>query len=150
MSEPYVSDVGVEELIDNFEFLEDWDDRFRYIIDLGRKLPPLDAADKTAETKVEGCTSQVWIVCHREPGNPPRLLFCAESDAHIVKGLIAILLTIYSGKSPQEILAIDYKDIIGRVGFEQHLSPNRANGLYAMIERIRQMAAEQAALAESA
>ena len=146
MSEPYVSDVSAEELVDNFDFLEDWDDRFRYIIDLGRKLPPLDESDKTPETKVEGCTSQVWIVSHCEPGNPPRMLFCAESDAHIVKGLIAILLTIYSGKSPREILQVDYKDIIGRIGFEQHLSPNRANGLYAMIERIRQMAAEQAAL----
>ena len=148
MSEPYVSDVDVEELIDNFEFLEDWDDRFRYIIDLGRKLPPLDETDKTAETKVEGCTSQVWIVSQCEPGSPPRMLFCAESDAHIVKGLIAILLTIYSGKSPREILEIDYKDVIARIGFEQHLSPNRANGLYAMIERIRKMAAEQAALVE--
>lgn len=146
MSEPFVSDTTVDELIENFEFLDDWEDRFRYIIDLGRKLPPLDPEDKTPQTKVEGCTSQVWIVSRLTDGNPPRMLFCAESDAHIVKGLIAILMMIYSGKTPEEILEVDYKDIIGRIGFEQHLSPNRANGLYAMIERIRALAAREAAV----
>ncbi len=140
-----MADTRVQELIENFAFLEDWEDRFRYLIDLGRKLPPMDAALKTDESKVRGCTSQVWIVEEVVPGNPPTLHFQADSDAHIVKGLIAVLLSIYEGRSPAEVLAIDIKGAIGELGFEQHLSPNRANGLFSMVERIRQLAAEEAA-----
>ncbi len=134
----------VEELIENFQFLDDWEDRFRYIIDLGRKLEPMDETLKTEASKVRGCTSQVWIVAETEPGGygpgGPRLKFVADSDAHIVRGLIAILLQIYSGQPARDILAVDIKSAIGRLGFEQHLSPNRANGLYSMVERIRGMA----------
>ena len=139
-----MADIRIEELIDNFAFLDDWEDRFRYLIDLGRKLPPMDAALKTEESKVRGCTSQVWIVDSVTPGRPPTLHFQADSDAHIVKGLIAVLLSIYDGRSPEEILAVDIKDAIGKLGFEQHLSPNRANGLYSMVERIRQLAVQEA------
>ena len=139
------ADARVEELIDSFAFLDDWEDRFRYLIDLGRRLEPMDAALKTEQTKVRGCTSQVWILDRVEPGTPPRLHFIADSDAHIVKGLIAALLAIYDGRTPEEILAIDIKDTIARLGFAQALSPNRANGLYAMVERIRALAAQEAA-----
>jgi len=149
MTESAAADPRVEELIDNFSFLDDWEDRFRYLIDLGRKLPPMDDALKTEETKVRGCTSQVWIVDAVEPGagsgsGPPTLHFTADSDAHIVKGLIAVLLAIYDGRTPEEILAVDIRQVIGRLGFEQHLSPNRANGLFSMVERIRALAAQEA------
>jgi cysteine desulfuration protein SufE len=136
-----MSDARVEELIEGFEFLESWDDRFRYIIDLGRKLPPMDEALKSDETKVDGCTSQVWMVARAE-GSPPRLTFLADSDAHIVRGLIAILLTLYEGRPAREILDLDAASTIARLDLAQHLSPNRANGLFAMIGRIRAFAAE--------
>ena len=136
-----MSDARVEELIEGFEFLESWDDRFRYIIDLGRKLPPMDSAMKNDETKVDGCTSQVWMVASAE-GSPPRLTFLADSDAHIVRGLIAILLTLYEGRPAREILDLDAASTIARLDLAQHLSPNRANGLFAMIGRIRAFAAE--------
>ena len=142
------NDARVEDLIDNFSFLDDWEDRFRYLIDLGRKLAPMDEALKTEETKVRGCTSQVWIVDEVKPGeggSAPTLHFIADSDAHIVKGLIAVLLEIYDGRTPGEILAVDIKGAIGKLGFEQHLSPNRANGLYSMVERIRALATKEAA-----
>lgn len=144
MTDAATNDPRVEELIENFSFLDDWEDRFRYLIDLGRNLAPMDEALKTEETKVRGCTSQVWIVDRVEPGSPPHLHFIADSDAHIVKGLIAVLLSIYDGRSPEEILAIDIKQAIARLGFEQHLSPNRANGLFSMVERIRKLAVQEA------
>ena len=146
MSELAVSGTNdkIEEMIEDFEYLESWEDRFRYIIDLGRKLSPMADDLKSEETKVDGCTSQVWMVAERE-GAPPVLRFTADSDAHIVRGLIAILLAIYDGRAPAEILEIDAKSMITRLGFEQHLSPNRANGLYAMVGRIRKFAAEAAA-----
>lgn len=136
-----MTDQRVEELIEDFELLESWEERFRYIIDLGRKLEPMDPASKTDDNKVDGCTSQVWMVAQAE-GAPPRLHFLADSDAHIVRGLIAILLMIYGDRPASEILAVDAKEMIGRIGFERHLSPNRANGLYAMVGRIRAFAAE--------
>ncbi len=139
----------IEELIEDFSYFDDWEDRFRYVIDLGRKLAPLDETAKTDDSKVDGCTSQVWIVAEQGPGDEPTLTFSADSDAHIVKGLIAILLRIYSGCTPREILAIDIRNIVGQLGFEQHLSPNRANGLYAMVERIRTLA-RRAALPQPA
>ncbi|MEM7171658.1 MAG: SufE family protein [Pseudomonadota bacterium] len=144
-----MTDPAVEELIDNFQFLDSWEDRFRYVIDLGRKLPPMDDRDKTAETKVDGCTSQVWIQAYSQVQNdsaaPKVLTFVADSDAHIVRGLIAVLLTIYSGHTAKDILAVEAKPLIAQMGFEQHLSPNRANGLYAMVARIRKLAADSIA-----
>src|SRR3546814_6959769 len=129
-------DSRVEELVDNFALCDGWEDLFRYLIDLGRRLAPMDPALKTEESKVRGCTSQVWIVDRVEPGvapgSPATLHFIADSDAHIVKGLIAVLLSLYDGRTPEEILAIDIKDAIARLGFTQALSPNRANGLFSM------------------
>ncbi|MGF1592295.1 MAG: SufE family protein [Kiloniellaceae bacterium] len=149
-----MSDARVEELVENFSFLDDWEDRFRYLIDLGRRMAPMDPALKTEESKVRGCTSQVWIVGEVKPGagsagsgpGAPTLHFIADSDAHIVKGLIAVLLSIYDGRTPEEILAVDIKAAIARLDLAQHLSPNRANGLFSMVERIRALAAREAAL----
>ena len=134
--------AAAEELIEDFSFLDDWEDRFRYVIDLGKELEPMDDGLKTEETKVRGCTSQVWIVPSESADAQGRkvLRFLADSDAHIVRGLIAILLRLYSGRTPHEILSLDIKGTIDRLGFAQHLSPNRANGLLSMVERIRGMA----------
>ena len=122
-----------EELIEEFAFFDDWMDRYRYIIDLARNLPDFPAEWQTDENKVRGCQSQVWFVA--EPGGEGRLKFHATSDAHIVSGLIAILLRIYSGRTPDEILATK-PDFVAAIGLDEHLSPTRNNGLHAMITRI--------------
>ncbi|KLN59264.1 cysteine desufuration protein SufE [Kiloniella spongiae] len=130
-------DTSIEDLIDSFEFLDDWEERYRYIIEMGRKLTPMDDALKTEASRVQGCTSQVWLVCNVDENMPPRLSFIADSDAHIVRGLVAVLLMIFSNKTAQEIRSIDIDDILARLEFSQHLSPNRANGLHAMVKRIQ-------------
>jgi cysteine desulfuration protein SufE len=121
-------------IIDDFAVLDDWDERYRYIIDLGRKMPPFPEALRTDAVKVRGCASQVWLVSARDG---ERLTFVGDSDALIVRGLIAILLQIYSGKTPAEILALDAKKILSTLGLDTHLSQQRSNGLFAMVERIR-------------
>jgi cysteine desulfuration protein SufE len=140
--------VPIKTILDDFAFLDDWEDRYRYVIELGRTLEPLADTERTAETKVEGCTSQVWLVTAVGDGEDPVLSFRGESDAHIVRGLIAILLALYSGKRASEILAADSTEIFDRLGLRDHLSPQRSNGLTAMVGRIRrdaQMAGSQAA-----
>ena len=127
--------MNIEELIENFEFLDGWEDKYRYIIDLGEKLPPLDAKFHTDEWKVRGCQSQVWLVPSKRPNGT--LHFEGDSDAMIVKGLIAIVLMIYSDKSPAEIKAVAVDDIFAKLGLSEHLSPSRRNGLIAMTEKIR-------------
>lgn len=135
-----------EDLRETFDLLDDWEDRYAYVIDLGRELEPLEDEEKTDATKVRGCSSQVWMVS-RLDGDPPVVTLRGDSDAHIVKGLIAILLMLYSGKTPEEILKIDAKAILGDLGLEAHLSPMRTNGLHSMVERIRAIAADYAAAA---
>lgn len=135
-----------DDLRETFDLLDDWEDRYAYVIDLGRELEPLNDDEKTDATKVRGCTSQVWMVS-RLDGDPPMVTLRGDSDAHIVKGLIAILLMLYSGKTPDEILKVDAKAILGDLGLESHLSPMRTNGLYSMVERIRAIAADYAAAA---
>jgi len=124
---------GLEEILETFEFLDDWEDRFEYLISLGKDLPGLPDADKVAMNKVEGCTSQVWMVSALEEG---KLIFNADSDAHIVRGLIAVLLAAYSGKTPQDVQALDIDAAFQQMGLDQHLSPNRRNGFTAMVGRI--------------
>ncbi len=131
----------IEEIIDDFELLSDWEERYRHVIELGRTLSPLTAAEHNDETKVRGCVSQVWLVSERGAGGDPKITFRGDSDAHIVRGLIAILLSIYSGHSAKEILAIDAREILHRLGLDTHLSPQRSNGLFAMVDRIRAEAA---------
>jgi cysteine desulfuration protein SufE len=130
-----------DDVRETFALLDDWEDRYRFVIDLGRELEPLAEEEKTDATKVRGCASQVWLVSALE-GDPPVIRLRGESDAHIVKGLIAILLMLYSGKTPKEVLAIDAKEALGDLGLEAHLSPMRTNGLFSMVERIRTIAAE--------
>jgi cysteine desulfuration protein SufE len=140
----------IDEIIENFELLDEWDDRYRYVIELGRTLPPLPEADHIDSNKVQGCSSQVWLVTHVKPDGAagPVLTFEGDSDAHIVRGLVAILFALYSGKTAREIVGVDALAIFDRIGLRENLTPQRSNGLRSMVERIRTEA--QAALAPAA
>jgi len=138
----------IDEIRDNFELLDEWDDRYRYVIELGRTLEPMPEAEHSAANKVQGCVSQVWLSKHVDrAGGTPLLKYLGDSDAHIVRGLVAILLSLYSGRTPQEILATDALAVFDEFGFREHLTPQRSNGLRSMVERIRADARE--ALAEA-
>ena len=132
--------MNIKEIVDNFGVFDDWEDRYRYLIDLGGHLPHMDDALKTEETRVRGCMSQVWMVMNWDEDH--RLSLLADSDAQIVKGLIAVLLSIFQGRTAGEITSINVDQIFGKLGLDQHLSPNRRNGFYAMVERIRFFTAE--------
>ncbi|MCB1353556.1 MAG: SufE family protein [Rhodobacteraceae bacterium] len=130
-----------EDIAADFDFLDDWEDRYRYVIELGKKMPPLDEALKSPATKVEGCASQVWIVPRLEgEGADARFEFDGDSDAMIVRGLIAVLHSLYSGLTVREVAAVDAPAELGRLGLEGHLSTQRSNGLRAMVGRIRAIA----------
>jgi cysteine desulfuration protein SufE len=129
---------GFDEILADFAFLDDWEDRYRYVIELGRNLEPLAEAERSAANKVQGCVSQVWLSTKVEPdGTGPRLSFVGDSDAHIVRGLIVILFALYSGKTAQEIISIDAPHTLGLLHLREHLTPQRSNGLMAMVKRIR-------------
>lgn len=132
--------MDIETLAENFELLGPWEERYRYLIDLGRQLEAMPEADKTEQTRVRGCMSQVWLTHEVTDEQPPRFHFRGDSDAHIVKGLIALLFMAYSGKTAEQIRETDIKALFGRLGLESHLSMNRRNGFYAMVERIRSLA----------
>jgi cysteine desulfuration protein SufE len=125
----------LDELSAEFDLLDNWEERYRYVIDLGRGLDPLTDSERSDANKVRGCASQVWLV--REDNADGRLRFRGDSDAHIVKGLIAILLRLYSGRSAGEILAFDARSGLDRLGLSGALSAQRSNGLFSMVERIR-------------
>jgi cysteine desulfuration protein SufE len=126
------------EIEENLSFLDDWEDRYRYIIELGQALPPLEPAEHNAANKVTGCVSQVWLVSDRQPSPEGLVLnYRGDSDAMIVRGLVAILIALYSGHSAREISSIDAIAIFDRIGLREHLSTQRANGLVAMVNRIR-------------
>jgi len=135
-----VKNTTIDEILENFEFLEEWEDRYKYIIDLGKQLVPLAPEEMIDSFKVRGCQSQVWLVPTVDAEGLVHLR--GDSDAFIVKGLVAVLLAIYSGKSAEDILAIDAKENLGRLELASHLSPMRANGLFSMVERIRAIAGE--------
>jgi cysteine desulfuration protein SufE len=141
--------MTIDEIRDNFELLDDWDDRYRYVIELGRTLEPMPEHEHSAENKVQGCASQVWLSrrIDRNQAGEPLLKYVGDSDAHIVRGLIAILLTLYSGRTPREVLATDAIAVFNEFGFREHLTPQRSNGLRAMVERIRSDAREALAAA---
>jgi cysteine desulfuration protein SufE len=141
---------AIDDIIENFTLLDEWDDRYRYVIELGRTLPPLPEGAHTEANKVRGCASQVWLVTHVKPDGAagPALTFEGDSDAHIVRGLVAILLALYSGKTAREILATDALALFERIGLRDGLTPQRSNGLRSMVERVRAEAA--AALADAA
>jgi cysteine desulfuration protein SufE len=131
-------DGALADLMDEFEVLGDWEERYRYVIELGRELAPLAETERSETNKVRGCASQVWLV--RDPGPDGRLKFRGDSDAHIVRGLIAILMRLFSGRTPEEILAFDAPAAFARLGLTGALSQQRSNGLGAMAERIRREA----------
>jgi cysteine desulfuration protein SufE len=140
--------MTIDEIRDNFALLDDWDDRYRYVIELGRTLDPMPDAEHSAKNKVQGCASQVWLSkrIERNGGSEALLIkYLGDSDAHIVRGLIAILLTLYSGHTPREILGTDALAVLDEFGFREHLTPQRSNGLRAMVERIRADAREAVA-----
>lgn len=140
--------MTIEDLAENFSLFDDWEDRYRYIIDLGRKMEPLPEEAKVPANKVEGCMSQVWLVHGVEDGaDGRRLVFRADSDAHIVKGLLAVLLILFSGHSAEEILAIDADAELARLELDQHISPNRRNGVASVVRTIKATAAREAAAA---
>jgi cysteine desulfuration protein SufE len=130
-----------EEIAETFEFLDDWEDRYRHVIEMGRAMPPLEEALKVPATKVEGCASQVWLVPVVDQG---RFDFRGDSDAMIVKGLIAVLHALYAGEPVEAVPRIDAGGELGRLGLDEHLSSQRSNGLRAMVQRIRTVAANAA------
>ena len=134
--------MRIEEILDDFSVLDDWEDRYRYLIELGRTLEPLEDAERMPETKVRGCASQVWLISKAEGTGPEAVLtFRGDSDAHIVRGLIAILFALYSKKRAAEILAADEKAVFAQLGLNTHLTPQRSNGLASMVARIKADAA---------
>ena len=131
--------MTIEDILSDFEYLDDWEDRYRYVIELGRSLAPLDEGDRNGETKVQGCVSQVWLLSHIEVDSDagPRLSFRGDSDAMIVKGLIAILIAMYSGRPAREILESEPQEIFSKMNLQDHLTAQRSNGLASMVARIR-------------
>jgi len=139
MTDAHAATANIDSIVDDFAVLDDWDDRYRYVIELGRKLAPLSESDRTDRNKVQGCASQVWLATTVQPDGAqgPALTFTGDSDAHIVKGLIAILLATYSGRPAGEILATDAIALFERLGLREHLTPQRSNGFRSMVERIK-------------
>ncbi|MBR3676286.1 MAG: SufE family protein [Alphaproteobacteria bacterium] len=129
--------MDIEELIENFSFFENWEEKYQYVIDLGHKLEPLDDSFKTEEWKVKGCQSQVWLVPQFADG---RIHFKGDSDAILVRGIIAIVLMIYNDKTPEEIKSIDVTKIFAKLGLEENLTPSRRNGMLSMVSKIREYA----------
>lgn len=140
--------TAIDTIRDDFSLLEDWEDRYRYIIELGEQLKPYPEAARDAAHKVQGCVSQVWLISRRGPGADPAMEFEGDSDAHIVRGLVAIMLALFSAKRASQILATDAEATMREFGLDEHLSPQRANGLRAMIRRIKREA--EVALADPA
>ena len=133
---------SLDEIRETFALLDSWEDRYRYVIDLGKDLAPLPDAARTEENKVRGCASQVWVETIREDAPSGLILvFRGDSDAHIVKGLVALILALYSGKTPQAILDTDALAVFTELGLAEHLTPQRSNGVRSMVERIRRDAA---------
>lgn len=135
---------NIESIIEDFEFIDDWEDRYKYVIDLGKKLPALSDSEKSDEYKVKGCVSQVWLIADidNSSSDQPILRFRGDSDAHIVRGLVAIMLTAFSNLSAKEITELDENALFAKLGLVEHLTPQRANGLRSMVARIKQYAAE--------
>ena len=142
--------AAIDEIVDNFSLLDEWDDRYRYVIELGRSLGALPERERTEANRVQGCASQVWLATtvHSNERGGPVLTFSGDSDAHIVRGLIAILFAIFSGKRAADILSTDAIALFERLGLREHLTPQRSNGFRSMMERIR--ADARAALATQA
>lgn len=130
-----------EDIADTFDFLDDWEDRYRHVIEIGKAMPPLPEAERVPATKVQGCASQVWLVPEVEgQGAGAKIRFRGDSDAMIVRGLIAVLIALYDGLTADEVLAVDAQAELARLGLDEHLSAQRSNGLRAMVARVRDIA----------
>jgi len=127
----------IQDIIDDFSFMDDWEERYSHVIDLGKDLAPLTPEERNDLTRVKGCVSQVWLVKDPDNDQQGRLFYRGDSDAHIVKGLVAIMIAIFSGQKPEDILTIDINTIMKKIGLAEHLSAQRSNGLKAMIARIQ-------------
>ena len=134
--------MTIDDLIENFELFDDWDDRYAYLMELGSKMPELPEAERIEANRVKGCQASVWLKESIQQGPPRRIDFLADSNSQIVKGLIAMLRLLYSGKTPEEILAVDAKSVFQQLGLDRHLSPTRSTGLNSMVKRIRTLATE--------
>ncbi|WP_346898522.1 SufE family protein [uncultured Roseibium sp.] len=141
--------TSLDDILETFEFLDDWEDRYKYLIDLGKELPGLPEEQKNDINKVRGCVSQVWLVTNvsRSASGAPIITYDGDSDALIVQGLVAVVLALYSGKTAQEILDTDVEGIFAKLGLKEHLTPQRSNGLKSMVARIRSDAREALAAA---
>lgn len=140
MHNPFGNEITPDEIVDTLSFFDSWEERYKYIIDLGKQLPGMADELKTEQRLVRGCQSQVWI----EPGiEGEKLVFQVDSDAHIVRGLLAVVMSAYNHKSAADILAYDIEGFFGQLDLLKHLSPTRGNGLRAMVQRIRDFAAAQ-------
>lgn len=138
--------MDIQRLVDTFNFLDNWEDKYRVLIDMGRKLPEFPDESRTEANRVDGCTSNVWLETHVTDDTPPRIYFSADSDAFIVKGLVAILLEAYSGKTAREILDTDIESLFDELGLAQQLTANRRDGFVSMVKAVRAQAlAAQAA-----
>lgn len=131
---------NLQTILDDFEILDDWEDRYKYLIELGDGLEPVSEEEKNQRTKVQGCVSQVWIVTKQDGGEDPVLTFRGDSDAHIVRGLIAVVLALFSGKKASEISHINESETLDKLNLSEHITPQRSNGLRSMIERIKREA----------
>lgn len=127
----------IQSITEDFALLDDWEERYRYVIELGEALPPFPDSDRTPSNKVPGCVSQVWLTTRHGEGPDPVVTFAGDSDAHIVRGLVAILLALYSGRKASEILTTDAEGTLRTLGLDEHLTPQRSNGLRSMVNRIR-------------
>jgi cysteine desulfuration protein SufE len=131
------ANAAIEELADEFALLPDWEERISHVIELGRALEPLRDEERREENRVRGCASQVWLVSERRPEAPEKLYFRGDSDAHLVRGEIAMLMRVFSGRTPQEILAVDPQAFFARLGLKEALTAQRSNGLFSMISRMQ-------------
>jgi cysteine desulfuration protein SufE len=138
---PFGTEITTDDILDTLGFFDNWEDRYRYIIDLGKQLPAMDDSLKTEDRLVRGCQSQVWMEC-KQQGD--QLFFDADSDAHIVRGLLGLVLAAFNGKTAQQVLEFDIENYFEQLDLLRHLSPTRGNGLKAMVARIQQFASQQA------
>ena len=139
----------IEELLEDFEFLDSWEDRYRYIIELGDELEDLDAELRVEENRVQGCVSNVWLIASFDASSPPQISFRADSDSQLVRGLVSILIMLCNDQPAPTVLALDVEDLFTRLELRNHLSRSRSNGLFSMVKRIRVLAAQGIAQADN-
>lgn len=137
MQSPLNPATPIEEIVENFSMLDDWEDRYGYLIELGKSLDPIDESEKNEINKVQGCVSQVWLLSDEQDG---KIYYKGASDAHIVSGLVAVALSIFSGKEPADIIATDEDETFKAIGLQEHITPQRSNGLKSMVQRIKAVA----------